>query len=234
MTLFEFHAASAKTSLVSAKFTGDMCTCSLRSDQPHDFLGRLAPSDEIGHDPHGFICVYEKRLVTFAQIVQSCFSILRPDQTVLGTLAIADMQEFTLPAALWKRSPLVLSELSLLVRDNEFDQGRLEDVSQEVLGLHEVVAGIEIAVVLERHALTAYRAEDADRSCHPEPARQRPVEIENERFSDIPLDPLIKDHRQEPSPLVCTDGPVRGRVAFLKPVFVVPLHNRNKLNVLNS
>ena len=95
-----------------------------------------------------------------------------------------------------------------------------------------MVAGIKITSVFQCHALTAGRPEDADSSCHAKPACQGTIEIENKSLPDIPLDPLVKDLYQKSAPLLRLNGSVRDLVAFLEPAFIVPLYDRNELDVI--
>jgi len=152
--------------------------------------------------------MFKKCLVTFAEVVETHLSIGRFDKTVLGTLTIANMQDFAFPAVLRKRISLIFSELSLLFRGHEFDHRCLQDVSQVVIRLDEVIARIKIAIVLQSHALTACRPEDADGPRHVQPACQRSVEIQNKCLANVSLNPLVEDLDQEMPPLGRTDRPV--------------------------
>ena len=174
----------------------------------------------------------EESLVSTTKIIQPRFSIGRLNETVLGALAIANMQDFALPAVSGERILLVPSEFPLLVRGYEFDHGCLQDVSQVVIRFYKVVAGIKIPGVLQRHPQAARRPEDADSSCPVKPARQSSIEIENKSLSDISLHPLVEDLDQEAAPLGRTDRPVRDLVTFLEPAFVIPLYDGDELDVM--
>ena len=94
-----------------------------------------------------------------------------------------------------------------------------------------MIAGIKVAIVFQRHAQTAGGAKDADGSRHAQPTRQGSVEIQNKHLADVPLHPFIENADQKPAILHRPDGAVRDPVAFLITSFVVPLHNRNELDV---
>lgn len=62
---------------------------------------------------------------------------------------------------------------SELLRTHKFDQRCREDVAEEVVRFDEVVTGVEVAVMFERHARAAGRGEGADRPCHPASAQSK-------------------------------------------------------------
>ena len=111
----------------------------------------------------------EERLVALAQIIQTWFTVWRLQETVLGTLAVADMQNLTMPAVPGKRIPLILSEFPLLIRSDKLDHGRLQDVAQKVFRLDKVVTRIQVAVVFQGRAFAASRPENTDRYCRAPP-----------------------------------------------------------------
>jgi hypothetical protein len=139
------------------------------------------------------ISMVKKCLVPFAKVIKPGFSIGGFNEAVLGTLPIARKEEITFPAKPGQGIPFVLPELSLFFRDCESGHGGLQDVSQEVLRLDEVVTGIQIAIVLQSHAQTAGSPENADGSCPTKPARQSSIKIEYKRQSDITLNPIVKN-----------------------------------------
>ena len=79
----------------------------------------------------------------------------------------------------------------------------VEDVAEEVVRFDEVVAGAEVAVMLERHARAAGRGEDADRPCHPASAQSKFRTILIRSSAD-----LVPLHRLEA--LKTGNGPVSG------------------------
>jgi len=98
-----------------------------------------------------------------------------------------------------------------------------------------MIARIQVAIVLQSHALTARRSEDADGPGHAEPACQCSIEIQNESPAHVPLYPLIKNLYQEMPPLSGPDRSVRNPVSFLEaglPVLIDPFHNWNELKIM--
>ena len=68
----------------------------------------------------------------------------------------------------------------------------LVDVSQQVTWLDEVVAGVEVAVVLERRAVAAGRCVDAQQVAA-EIGLERHVEQLHVDLTDVVPDPLLED-----------------------------------------
>ena len=156
---------------------------------------------------------------------------MRSDEAVLRALTVAGEEKTTLAARLRQFVPLVLSKLPLFVRAYQFGHGRLQDVSQQVIWLNEVIAGIQIAVVFQRQGQAAGACEDADRSCPAKPARQRRIKVKDEGVANVSVYPLVEDLDEVSSPLARPDGAVRDRAAFLESGLVVPLNNGDELDV---
>ena len=80
------------------------------------------------------------------------------------------------------------------------------DVAEEVLRFDEVVAGVEVAVVLERDGVAAGLGEDAHAGGEPHPRRERGVEGLDEDGADVAGDPLVEHGDEEAAPGVGVDG----------------------------
>jgi len=59
---------------------------------------------------------------------------------------LAGKQHLAVAAVLGQGLEFILPELALLFRDRQFEHGRFFDVSEQVVGLHVVVAGIKVSV----------------------------------------------------------------------------------------
>ena len=97
------------------------------------------------------IRMFEKELVALAEVVQPRFSIGRCDKAILRTLSVADMQKLALSANPRERVPFVLPEFTLFIRSHKLDHGAFQDISEKVIRLHKMIAGIEITVMLRCH-----------------------------------------------------------------------------------
>jgi hypothetical protein len=69
----------------------------------------------------------------------------------------------------------------------------LGDVADEVGRLDEVIAGVDVSVVLEGEGVPAGLGEDAQRLRRPHPGCERGVEVGDEDRSDISNDPLVEN-----------------------------------------
>src|SRR5882724_10415592 len=73
------------------------------------------------------------------------------------------------------------------------------NIAQLVLGLYKMVAGIEIAVMLQSYRLAACFRKYADRALSPNPIGQGRIKMLNVYFPDISFHPFIEDGDEEPS-----------------------------------
>lgn len=121
----------------------------------------------------------------------------------------------TLPALAGKRTVLQTAELLLLLTIKHVDERMVMDVAQLILRKNEVVAGINIAIVLHHSCMTAFLgiSTDAGRNIHP--VCQRAVENLNEDFAHILPYPLIEiAQRKLPHCSGVTDASLSG-ISFL-------------------
>ena len=101
-----------------------------------------------------------------------------------------------------------------------------------MVGLDEVIARVQIAVVLERNGVAARLVEDAERRRYPEPRRERGIEVRHEHLPHVAPHPLVEDRAQELSPGIGLDGSIGDRVALLETRVVHPFDDRDQLDVL--
>src|SRR6185312_4046074 len=99
------------------------------------------------------------------------------------------------------------AEAALLGRADERLHGRLHDVAQLIFRIDEVVAGVEVSVVLDGEGHAAVFAEDAEALRHSEPALESYIEDLDEGLADVAADPLVKDGAQKFAVLQRLDGP---------------------------
>ena len=105
--------------------------------------------------------VAEEMLEARAQIVQPGLAVGRVAEPVLRASAVAREPHVALAAVPRKGVELVLPERPLLRRLHQLDHRLGVDVAEQVIGLDEVVARIQVAVVLERERVAACRRVDA-------------------------------------------------------------------------
>jgi hypothetical protein len=68
-----------------------------------------------GHEAHGTVYVTEEELITFAQVVETWFTIGGWDDPVLGTAAVAGEAHIAFSACERQGVQFVLTELMLLI-----------------------------------------------------------------------------------------------------------------------
>ena len=85
----------------------------------------------------------------------------------------------------------------------------LHDISQLVVGINKVVAGVHIAVVLDRQRRAALGRKDAERLRHAVPRLQRNIEDLHIDAAYILYHPIVKDLLQEFAELQRLNRPFR-------------------------
>ena len=77
------------------------------------------------------------------------------------------------------------------------------DVAQQIVGFDKVVAGVEVAVVLDGQARAAGLVEDAHaRRIHAQPVAQRRLEGLHVDLADIVAHPFVEDDAEEAAKLL--------------------------------
>ena len=149
--------------------------------------------DQFLHPLHVWGDVAIEELVALTEAAQAGLSILCPSESVLGTFAMAGKE----PAApdTFGRQAVTFAdtEAYLLLRRHQFLKRRVKDIAHSVLRIHEVVAGIEVAVVLYHGVAAAglgvctYSGRDSA------PAGKGGIELADEVKSDIIPYPMVED-----------------------------------------
>src|SRR5882724_11037408 len=103
----------------------------------------------------------KKQFQARAEVVLTGLAVSRNCKPVLRAPAVTNVLNRAPSALRSKRITLVIPELALLGRRHEFQQVGLMNVPQQVTRLDEVIAGIKIAVELQRRAVAASRGVDA-------------------------------------------------------------------------
>src|SRR6185312_11861816 len=152
--------------------------------------------------------VVEEEFVAGAEVVEAGFAVGSCEEAVLGALSVAGEADFALVAVAGQGVALGGSEAALLGRADERLHGRLHNVAQLIFRIDEVVAGVEVAVVLEGEGHAAVLAENTKALRHSEPAFESYVEDLDEGLADVAADPLVEDGAQEFSELQRLDGPL--------------------------
>jgi len=114
MAVLEFASTATWTQIVSAGPGERFLHLRLFGcqDQHHLCRGTVA-AQELGHQPHRPIDMFEECLVARAQVIQPWLPIRRLDEAVLGTLAVAGEVPRALTAVFRQALPLVQAKLPL-------------------------------------------------------------------------------------------------------------------------
>ena len=151
MTVLEFLAAAAGTQIVTPGFTKQFPPLLiLLLIQTYQFGWRAILPQQAHHQLHGLIDMMKECLVTGAQIVQAGLTIRGVDEAIFRTAAMTRDAHIAVQTILRQRVEFVAPELQLLIRRDQFNHVSLIGVAQLVLRLDEVIARIQIAVVLQR------------------------------------------------------------------------------------
>src|SRR5579872_7508476 len=118
--------------------------------QNRHYIGCLVPlAQQVSHHLHGTVDVFKKCLVSCAKIVETRLAFRSVYKTIARALTVASESNFTFTAITWQSIAFGVAECPLLIRGHELHHMLLLNVSQPKLGLHEVIAGIKIAIMLE-------------------------------------------------------------------------------------
>ncbi len=161
-------------------------------------------------------------------------AIRRLYKAILGAFAVAGETHITLQAILGQAVQLILAELQLLGRGDHFKHVFLLDVSQMVIGFYKVIAGVEVAIVLDGQSLAAGLVEDTHAGlAHAQPVAQRGLEGLHVDPADVIVYPFVENGAKEAAELLGPDRTIGDGVAFLvegAAVLVDALHHRDELH----
>jgi hypothetical protein len=152
--------------------------------------------------------VVEEVLIARAEVVEPRLALRCRDEAVLRATAVAGEADVAVEAVLRQRLALVESELPLLRRAHQLEHVRHLDVAELVPGLDEVVAGVEVAGVLECEREAAGLGVDAEAGVLTCPVGERHVEHLHVDLTHVAADPLLEDVDQEAAVLFAGDRAV--------------------------
>jgi hypothetical protein len=150
----------------------------------------------------------EEEFQARAEIVMPRIAVTGEDEPVLRTAPIAKRPNLA-TLALWsERIALVVPELALFRRRDELQQMLFMDVAQPVTRLDEMIARVNIAIVLQSWTIAASRGVNA---------QQMPAEIRFERHVEelnintayVMPHPLLEDIYEEAAVLFTPDRAFR-------------------------
>ncbi len=134
----------------------------------------------------------------------------RERKSILWTTPVAKPFDLATLALCRERIAFVIAELSLLGRGHKFHEVRFVNVAELVARFDEMIAGIHVAVVFERRAISAGGGVDAQKMAA-EISFQRDVEHLNENLANVVPDPFFEDIHEEAAVLLTSDRAFRNR-----------------------
>ena len=160
---------------------------------------------------HGFVDMIEKLLVTSAKVVQTVFTCRRFDKPIFRTPSVADKLHFAAAAVFGECIAFIGTEFALERRIHHLLNGVFCDVAYMIVRRNEMVAGVEIAVMLNCQGITAGFIEDTEARVISQPRFQRDIKNLHENSADVVDYPLIKYRAEELTVLLCRDR-TRGHI----------------------
>ena len=204
--------------------------------------------------------VGKELLVVLTEIVQAGFAVDSMAETVFGAAAIAGEEPLADLALTGQAVTLVTSELQLSLAIHHRGDGVAVDIAQQVFRENEMVARIDVAVVLYHPRMTTGGTHGAEAGWLTGPAGKSGVEQLHEHLSHVVAHPLVENGAAEmgilegrktlpretlqtlPLPLPVREGreyffrrvPVRKVIAPLpcREGLGESLYNRRELNIL--
>ena len=170
----------------------------------------------------------EKLLVTSAEVVQTVFTCRRFDKPIFRTPSVANKLHFAAAAVFGECIAFIGTEFALERRIHHLLNGVFCDVAYMIVRRNEMIAGVEIAVMLNSECVAARFVEDTEAWVVAQPRFQRDIKNLHENSADVVDYPLIKDRAEEFTVLPCRDR-ARGYI-FSTEI----LNRRDKLHKLRT
>ena len=135
----------------------------------------------------------EESLIARAEIVEAALAVRRPEEAVLRTPAVAHGQDLAGLAKAGQPVQLGLSEGPLRRAFEQLDQRGLPDIPEAVLRVDKMIAGEEVAVMLDDGDVAAGLPEDAEGVLPAEGRCDCLLEYLHFDAPDILAQPLVKN-----------------------------------------
>lgn len=182
--------------------------------------------------------------VAFAKIVEAGLAVGSDRYAVFGALAVAGKAPAAVEALLRQGVGFGIAEASLFGAEHHFYKRFGVQIAEQIFGIHEVVAGIYIAVVLHHSGMAASRCHGAHARWHSAPVGESGIEQLHEVGAYVVGYPFVENSTEEIAPLRrlhrerCHDGFAAGRAGGGEPqcagMAENTLDNRRELYVVTA
>ena len=153
------------------------------------------------HEVHVGGHVGKETVIPLAEVIEPGFAGGRMTEAVLGAFAVAGKEKLALAALRGKAVALHGTKLLLPLAVHHLRQCMGADVAQLVLGEDEVVAGIDVAVVLHYAGMAAGLGQGTHAGLLAHPVGQGGVEELDEIFAHVMPYPLVEEGAEKFTPL---------------------------------
>ena len=175
MAFLELQAAATWTGIISARLENHMGDLT-RFHVVHNVGRSPAQTEFIGHKPHWPINVPEELPVARTKIIKPRFTFWCFDKTVLRAFAVAGESDLTLEAIFGQSIELIPAELSLLPGIGQICHALISNISEKEPGLHKMIAGVHVSIVLHSHGRPTGLREGTDPRRYPCPGGKSYIE----------------------------------------------------------
>ena len=140
-----------------------------------------------------------EHVISVAQGIQAGLAGLCPVEPVFRTFTVAGKEVFALHTFVWKPVPFLYPEFHLLVGGHHLPQVLFVDIAQKVFRVDEVVARVQIPVVLYDGIAATGLGIYACSGLLAAPACKSGIEQVHEPLSDVIPDPPVENVAHEPA-----------------------------------
>ena len=173
-------------------------------------------SQFVCHKIHVGCHMLKELAITSAEIVESGISVAVAHEPLLGTFAIAGKEEVAFPALLRQHAAFHFCKLVLLCRIHHLGDGLVVQVAKQVFGKDEMVARINITIVLHHSGMATLLGQHAYPGSLTHPVSQGGIKQLYVVFAHIVLHPFVEDGAQECTPLAGSHGEIGHLSPFLR------------------
>ena len=166
----------------------------------HDFGRGEVVEKLLLHEVHRGSNMLEEHLPTFAEVGVAWFSCGIGGKARAGTIAIAGESPFAGLALASEEAFFVCAKLELRITIQHRSERLLHQIAEFELGKNVVVAGIDIAVVLNGRGVATGGSHRAKTALHSHPSGERGIEHLYENVAHVFRYPFVKNATEKFSP----------------------------------